>query len=157
MPAGGLPTKMLRMPPREGLDYIELRYSPWFMAEAHALDPVGVIEAVTDGVRSRRTRFCHTRQPDRHSFAPLRTGNCYKELNALLIHKDYFCGLGPGRRRSAFPGRIVRRAFQTAREAGWHITVHAGEADGPTSSGRRSGTWVQNALGTPCMPPRIRR
>ncbi len=35
----------------EGLDYIELRFSPWFMAEPHKLDPAGVVEAVVEGVR----------------------------------------------------------------------------------------------------------
>jgi adenosine deaminase len=35
---------------REGIDYIELRFSPWFMAETHGLDPAGVVEAVADGV-----------------------------------------------------------------------------------------------------------
>lgn len=35
---------------REGLDYVELRFSPWFMAEPHGLDPAGVVETVTDGV-----------------------------------------------------------------------------------------------------------
>jgi len=34
----------------EGIDYIELRFSPWFMAETHDLDPTGVVEAVVDGV-----------------------------------------------------------------------------------------------------------
>jgi adenosine deaminase len=45
---------------REGLDYAELRFSPWFMSEPHGLNPIGVVEAVTDGVaealRSRRFR-----------------------------------------------------------------------------------------------------
>jgi adenosine deaminase len=36
----------------EGIDYIELRFSPWFMAEPHQLDPVGVVEAVVDGVHA---------------------------------------------------------------------------------------------------------
>ncbi|MHB8088888.1 MAG: adenosine deaminase, partial [Anaerolineaceae bacterium] len=27
---------------RQGIDYMELRYSPWFMSEAHSLDPQGV-------------------------------------------------------------------------------------------------------------------
>ena len=30
----------------EGLDYVELRFSPWFMAERHGLDPAAVTEAV---------------------------------------------------------------------------------------------------------------
>ncbi|HUP43316.1 MAG TPA: adenosine deaminase family protein, partial [Thermoanaerobaculia bacterium] len=34
----------------EGIDYVELRFSPYFMAERHGLDPVAVVEAVCDGV-----------------------------------------------------------------------------------------------------------
>jgi len=36
---------------KDGIDYIELRFSPWFMAEPHGLDPAGVVEAVVDGTR----------------------------------------------------------------------------------------------------------
>src|SRR4029077_12222110 len=34
---------------REGINYIELRFSPWFMAEPHGLDLVSVVEAVVEG------------------------------------------------------------------------------------------------------------
>jgi len=34
----------------EGIDYLELRFSPYFMAERHGLDPAAVVEAVCDGV-----------------------------------------------------------------------------------------------------------
>ena len=37
---------------REGIDYIELRFSPWFMGETHELDPSGVVEAVADGIKA---------------------------------------------------------------------------------------------------------
>src|SRR6478672_5132113 len=36
---------------REGIDYIELRFSPWFMSEPHRLDPARVVEAVVQGAR----------------------------------------------------------------------------------------------------------
>src|SRR2546423_8316475 len=35
---------------REGIDYIELRFSPWFMAEPHHLDPKDVVAAVVEGI-----------------------------------------------------------------------------------------------------------
>ena len=117
----------------EGLDYIELRYSPWFMAEAHALDPVGVIEAVTDGVRSGEHDFAIRANQigilSRHYGPEI----AFKELNALLVHKDFFCGLDLAGDEAHFPGGLFVEHFKLAREVGWHITVHAGEADGPTS------------------------
>ena len=42
---------------REGIDYLELRFSPGFMADAHGLDPMGVTEAVVAGAnRAAATR-----------------------------------------------------------------------------------------------------
>jgi len=35
----------------EGIDYIELRFSPLFMAQAHGLDPAGISAAVATGVQ----------------------------------------------------------------------------------------------------------
>src|SRR6185312_2212723 len=35
---------------REEIDYVELRFSPWFMAEPHGLDPARVVAAVVEGV-----------------------------------------------------------------------------------------------------------
>ncbi|HCC10669.1 MAG TPA: adenosine deaminase, partial [Atlantibacter hermannii] len=36
---------------RQGLHYVELRFSPWYMAMNHKLPVEGVVEAVIDGVR----------------------------------------------------------------------------------------------------------
>ena len=35
---------------REGIDYIELRFSPYFMGETHGLDTFGVVDAVCDAL-----------------------------------------------------------------------------------------------------------
>lgn len=118
---------------KEGLDYIELRYSPWFMAEAHTLDPVGVIEAITEGVRAGQNDF-HIRANQlgilsRH-YGPVISR---KELAALLTHKEEFCGLDLAGDEAHYPGSLFVEHFKLARDAGWHITVHAGEADGPSS------------------------
>ena len=37
---------------RAEIDYAELRFSPWYMAMSHGLDPQGVVEAVIDGVQA---------------------------------------------------------------------------------------------------------
>jgi adenosine deaminase len=118
---------------REGLDYIELRYSPWFMAEAHALDPVGVIDAVTTGVRIGVNEFgiCANQMGilSRHYGAEI----AHKELTALLARKEVFCGLDLAGDEAQFPGSLFVEHFKQARDAGWHITVHAGESAGPES------------------------
>ena len=118
---------------REGLSYIELRFSPWFMAEAHALDPAGVVEAAVDGVGAGIKDFgipanligilSRTYGPD----------VAWKELAALLSQKDAITGLDLAGDEVHFPGELFVEHFKRAREAGWHITVHAGEAAGPQS------------------------
>jgi adenosine deaminase len=117
----------------EGLDYIELRYSPWFMADAHSLDPVGVIDAVTDGVLSGERDFSIRANQvgilSRHYGAEV----AFKELAALLTRNQAFCGLDLAGDEANFPGSLFIEHFRQARQAGWHITIHAGESAGAES------------------------
>ena len=117
----------------EGIDYIELRYSPWFMAEAHHLQPEGIVEAITDGIRAGERDFdIKVNQLgilSRH-YGP---ETAMQELNAQLRHADEFAGLDLAGDEAHFPGEWYAEHFKKARDAGWHITVHAGEADGPRS------------------------
>jgi len=117
----------------EGIDYIELRYSPWFMAQAHALAVQGVIEAVTDGIRSAERAFDIKANQlgilSRHYGPDI----AWKELQALLACKGEITGLDLAGDEANFPGTLFVEHFKRARDAGWHITVHAGEAAGAES------------------------
>jgi adenosine deaminase len=118
---------------KDGIDYIELRFSPWFMAEAHGLDPVGVVEAVVDGTRSGQSRFgvkvnligilSRTYGPD----------TAKKELQALLSQRTSISALDLAGDEAHFPAEWFREHFLRARDSGWHVTVHAGEIAGPES------------------------
>ncbi len=118
---------------REGIDYIELRFSPWFMAEAHSLDPAGVVEAVCDGVAAGQRDFAmhanligilsRTYGPD----------VAWKELAALLTQRERIVALDLAGDEAHFPGELFVEHFRKGREAGWQITVHAGEIAGPHS------------------------
>jgi adenosine deaminase len=118
---------------KEGIDYIELRFSPWFMAEAHGLDPVAVVEAVTDGIRAGEREFgIHANQIgilSRH-YGP---NIAYKELNALQHFRDEITGLDLAGDEGNFPGEMFVEHFKIAHDLGWHITIHAGEIAGPES------------------------
>lgn len=118
---------------REGIDYIELRYSPWFMAEAHHLHPEGVVEAVTDGVRAAErdtgVRANQIAILSRHYGPEI----AMKELDAQLRYASEFCALDLAGDEAHFPGEWFTGHFKKARDAGWHITVHAGEIVGPES------------------------
>jgi adenosine deaminase len=117
----------------DGLDYIELRFSPLFMAEANGLDPALVVEAVVNGVASGISDFgvkvnligilTRTYGPD----------TADKELEALLTQRNHITALDLAGDEAHFPAELFTRHFRRARNAGWHVTAHAGEIEGPES------------------------
>jgi adenosine deaminase len=117
----------------EGLDYVELRFSPWFMAEPHGLDASGVIEAVVDGVQAA----CMDTGMKANLIGILsRTYGpqiAWRELEALLRYREQFVALDLAGDEANFPGELFSDHFRKGREAGWQITVHAGESLGPES------------------------
>lgn len=117
----------------EGVDYIELRFSPWFMAEENALDPVGVVEAVVDGVEQGRRDFeikVNLIGIISRTYGPEIGWN---ELKALLTQRDDIVGLDLAGDEVNFPGDKFVEHIQKGKEAGWFITIHAGEERGPES------------------------
>ncbi len=117
----------------EGIDYIELRFSPLFMAQTHALNPAGVVEAVVDGVKAAQRDL-----PTRANLIGIisRTygvDSCWQELEALLTCKDDIVALDLAGDELHFPGELFVEHFKKARDAGWHSVPHAGEAAGPES------------------------
>jgi adenosine deaminase len=102
----------------EGLDYVELRFSPVFMAEPHDLDPQGVVESVVEGIHQARQELdirvnligiiSRTYGPDRG----------WEELQALLSCRPALSALDLAGDEANFPGRT---------------TIHAGEESGPES------------------------
>ena len=118
---------------REGIDYIELRFSPWFMAEPHQLNLEGVVEAVVEGV----AEAAETTGVEVSLIGILsRTygvETATKELEALLTQRDHIVALDLAGDEANFPPRLFIEHFRRARDAGWRITVHAGESAGPES------------------------
>ena len=118
----------------EGIDYIELRFSPWFMAEPHGLDPAGVVAAVVEGIEQGRAEVQGTKVNLIGIISRtygVKVG--FKELEALLTRKDDLVGLDLAGDEARFPASLFIEHFKRARDAGWGITVHAGESAGPES------------------------
>lgn len=118
---------------REGLDYVELRFSPIFMAEPHRLYPAGVVEAVVEGISSA-SRL--TGLPVNLVGILSRTYGpqvAWQELEALLSQRDHIAALDLAGDEANYPGELFVGHLHKAREAGWSITVHAGESAGPES------------------------
>lgn len=117
----------------EGLDYAELRFSPVFMARPHDLNPEEVVEAVVDGIEKGRNSFdikvnligiiSRTYGPE----------SGWRELEALLASKNEFVALDLAGDEENYPGELFTDHIRKGREAGWNVTVHAGEEAGPES------------------------
>jgi len=118
---------------REGLDYVELRFSPWFMADAHNLDPVGVVEAIAAGVKQGRQDFGIKANLIGIISRTYGAEIGWKELNALLMHRDDLVALDLAGDEANFPGELFVEHFKKGRDAGWQITTHAGESAGAES------------------------
>lgn len=119
---------------REGIDYIELRFSPRFMAEEHGLDTIGVAEAVCDALEEARGKV-----PVRAKLIGILSRHygpevARIELEAALRHRHRgIVALDLAGDEARFPGELFVEHFREAREAGLHTIAHAGEAAGPES------------------------
>jgi adenosine deaminase len=117
----------------EGLDYVELRFSPWFMAEPHRLDPTKLVEAVIEGVNSARQDTglkVNLIGVISRTYGPKIAS---KEIESLLNFRDQFVALDLAGDEANFPGNLFIKQVNQARDAGWRVTVHAGESAGAES------------------------
>ena len=118
---------------REGIRYIELRFSPAFMADAHNLDPSRVTAAVIEGVREGEAATgvkANLIGILTRTYGPVRAR---RELRALLDHKSEIVALDLAGDEGNWPAELFVEHFNEGRDAGWQVTVHAGEAAGPQS------------------------
>ncbi len=118
---------------KEGLDYVELRFSPWFMAAANALDPAGVVEVICDGIEAGSKDFG---LPVKLIGIISRTYGPeigMKELGSLLSQRGRIAALDLAGDELNYPARLFERHFQIARENGFEVTTHAGESDRASS------------------------
>ncbi len=118
---------------REGIDYIELRFSPWFMAETNHLDPAMVVEAVVDGTEGGERDFGVKARLIGILSRTYGSETASKELKALLTQSSHITALDLAGDEANFPPEWFKAQFRLARETGWHITVHAGEITGAYS------------------------
>jgi adenosine deaminase len=112
---------------REGLDYLELRFSPYFMAEPHHLNLAAVVEAVVDGAQQASRKFGLKTNLIGIISRTYGAEAGWRELEALLTKRDAICALDLAGDEINFPAELFVDHFTRGRDAGWHVTVHAGE------------------------------
>lgn len=117
----------------EGIDYIELRFSPWFMAETHGLDAAEVTAAVIDGIRTGESSTGVRAQAIGILSRTYGPHTCMLELSAMLEHRDGLVAMDLAGDEKRFPAGLFKQHFKLSRDAGLRTTIHAGEADGPQS------------------------
>jgi len=117
----------------EGIDYIELRYSPWFMARSHGMNPAEVMEACADGIRAAERDTGVRANIIGILSRTFGVEVCMKELDAILAHRDHIVGVDLAGDEFRYPAQLFKPHFKRVRDAGLHVTIHAGEADGPQS------------------------
>src|SRR5207249_3374623 len=117
----------------EGIDYIELRFSPWFMSEPHRLNPAEVVEAVVAGVQEGANSTGVRVNLIGILSRTYGADTARKELDALLTQRDHIVALDLAGDEANFPPRLFKEHFSRGRDAGWRVTVHAGESAGPES------------------------
>lgn len=118
---------------KEGIAYLELRFSPYFMARAHGLNMADVVAAIAEGAAegSRATGVkVNLIGILSRTFGP---ETCARELDALLSHRDKLVALDLAGDEKNWPAELFVEHFKRGRDAGWAITVHAGEAGGAAS------------------------
>ncbi|MGF1911698.1 adenosine deaminase [Vibrio kasasachensis] len=115
------------------IDYTELRFSPYYMAMKHNLSLSGVVEAVVDGVQAGVRDFGIKANLIGIMSRTFGTDACQQELNAILTHKDNIVAVDLAGDELGQPGELFVKHFAQVKDAGLHVTVHAGEAAGAES------------------------
>ncbi len=117
----------------QGLDYVELRFSPYYMAQSQGLDTFKVVEAVIDGVKSasKNTKL----KVNLIGILSRTYGQdlCQHELDALLACSKDLVAVDLAGNELGFPGELFVSHFEQVNKAGLSATIHAGEAAGAVS------------------------
>jgi len=116
-----------------GLQYAELRFSPYYMAMNHNLPIADVVGAIIDGVNSGMKTFNVNIGLIGILSRTFGVEQCQLELDALLTHKEHLIAVDLAGDEYNFPGELFVNHFKQVRDAGLQVTVHAGEAGGAKS------------------------
>jgi adenosine deaminase len=133
---------------REGLDYVELRFSPLFMAELHQLDPMKVTAAVCDAWQDADRQYPLKSRLVGILSRTYGPESCMQELEpALAFAGRGIVGLDLAGDEARWPAHLFKEHFDKARAAGLKLTAHAGEFAGSGSVRETIETLKPDRLG----------
>lgn len=89
-----------------GIDYAELRFSPYYMAMKHQLPVEGVVEAIIDGVHAGCQQFDIKINLIGILSRTFGQQACTTELQGLLAHRNHLCALDLAGDELGFPGEL---------------------------------------------------
>ncbi|MFF3460679.1 adenosine deaminase [Streptomyces sp. NPDC002730] len=117
----------------DGLDYVEFRFSPWFIHTQTGLDPIDVIDVVSESAGKASADFRLPVGLIGILVRDLGPDSASRQMDSILSRGNHFCGVDLAGDEAGYPPELFAPAFARAREAGLHVTIHAGEAAGPES------------------------
>jgi adenosine deaminase len=117
----------------QNLDYTELRFSPYYMAQSHNLHPQGVTEAVVDGIKAATQGKDIKVNLIGIMSRTFGVEKCQYELDALLACKNDLVAVDLAGDEIGYPGELFVDHFKQVRDAYLGVTIHAGEARGAES------------------------
>jgi len=118
----------------EGMDYAELRFSPYYMAMHHNLPLSDVVAAVVRGVKAGEQHFGVKVNLIGILSRTFGVDHCMHELESLLKHHQDIVALDLAGDEKGFPAELFQAHFSLAKQkTDWRFTIHAGEADGAQS------------------------
>ncbi|TLU66305.1 adenosine deaminase [Thalassotalea litorea] len=116
-----------------GIDYAELRFSPYYMAMNHSLNIADVVEAVINGVQQGCKDFNVKANLIGILSRTFGIEACQQELDGLLAHQKHLVAIDLAGDELNQPAEKFIEHFNKARASHMQVTVHAGEAAGPES------------------------
>ena len=116
-----------------GLQYAELRFSPYYMSMNHNLPVADVVAAIADGIALGMKDFNIKINLIGILSRTFGVEHCQAELTALLTHKEKLIAIDLAGDEYNYPGELFVDHFKQVDNAHLHSTIHAGEAAGPES------------------------
>ena len=117
----------------DGIQKIELRYSPSFTSEFSGLSWKEALDSFSKGIQQGAAT--HGIRAGLICIASREYGleAAIKTVEFALENRGQFIGVDLAGNEEAFPNRNYASAFRRAVDAGMPVTIHAGEACGPES------------------------